>query len=86
MEHIEIKNSLDSKLQIFYICSVRIPNILEVIEKNTKGVCRYRCVLLLFQGVLLDSKYYGQEIRSHLFQTETFFCSTENQQLDTIEK
>ena len=27
--------------------------------------------LLLFKGVLLDSKYYGQEIRSHLFKTET---------------
>ena len=33
MEHIEIKNSLDSKLQTFSICSVRILNIFEVIAK-----------------------------------------------------
>ena len=33
MEHIEIKNSLDSKLQIFSICSVTILNIIEVIAK-----------------------------------------------------
>ena len=31
-EHIEIKNSLDSKPQFFSICSVRILNNLEVIE------------------------------------------------------
>ena len=34
MEHIETKNSLDSKLQTFSICSVRILNILEVIVKR----------------------------------------------------
>ena len=33
MEHIEIKNSLDSKLQSFSICSVRILILLEVIAK-----------------------------------------------------
>ena len=32
----EIKISLDSKLQIFSICSVEILNILEVIVKNRK--------------------------------------------------
>ena len=31
MEHIKIKNSLESKLQSFYICSFRILNILKVI-------------------------------------------------------
>ena len=31
MEHIEIINSWDSKLQTFFICSVRILNILKVI-------------------------------------------------------
>ena len=35
MEHIEIKNSLDSKLQTFSICSIRILNILEVIAKTS---------------------------------------------------
>ena len=35
MEHIEIKSSLDSKLQTFYICSIRILNILEVIAKTS---------------------------------------------------
>ena len=34
MEHIDIKNSLDSKLQIFSMCSVRILNTLEVIAKK----------------------------------------------------
>ena len=35
MEHIEIKNSLDSRLQILSIYSIRILNILEVIAKTT---------------------------------------------------
>ena len=35
MEHIEMKNSLDSKLQLLSICSVRILNILEVIAKTS---------------------------------------------------
>ena len=35
MEHIKIKNSLESKLQSFYICSVRILNTLEVIAKTS---------------------------------------------------
>ena len=34
MEHIETKNSLDSKLQTVSLCSIRILNILEVIAKN----------------------------------------------------
>jgi len=34
MEHVEIKNSLDSKLQIFSICSVRIRNNPEVMAKR----------------------------------------------------
>ena len=33
-EHIQIKNSLEPKLQIYSICSIRILNILEVIGKN----------------------------------------------------
>ena len=33
-EHIEIKNSLDSKLQTFSIYSIRIRNILEVIART----------------------------------------------------
>ena len=33
MEHIQIKNSLDSQLQTISICSIRILNILEVIAK-----------------------------------------------------
>ena len=34
MEHIEIKNSLDSKLQSFFTFSIRIFNILKVIAKQ----------------------------------------------------
>ena len=34
MEHIEIKNSLDSKLQTYSICSIKILDILEVIAKT----------------------------------------------------
>ena len=34
MEHIEITVSLDSKLQTFSICSIRIRNILKVIAKT----------------------------------------------------
>ena len=34
MEHIEIKNSLNSKLQTLSIRSVRILNILEIIVKT----------------------------------------------------
>ena len=34
MENIEIKNSLDSKLQTLSVCSVTILNILEDIAKN----------------------------------------------------
>ena len=34
MKHIEIKNSLDSKLQTYSICSVRILDIFEVIAKT----------------------------------------------------
>ena len=33
MEHIQIKSSLDSKLQTISICSIEILNILEVIAK-----------------------------------------------------
>ena len=33
MEHVELKNSLESKLQIKSICSVEILSILEVIAK-----------------------------------------------------
>ena len=36
MEHIEMKYSLGSKLQIHSICSVRILNIIEVIAKIAK--------------------------------------------------
>ena len=34
MEYIEIKNSLDSKLQTYPICSIRILNILKIIAKT----------------------------------------------------
>ena len=36
MEHIRIKNSLESKLQTFFIYSVRIRNTLKVIAKTVK--------------------------------------------------
>ena len=36
MEHILIKSSSDSKLQLFFICSVRALNVLEVIESSSK--------------------------------------------------
>ena len=39
MEHIEIKNSLDSKLQSFSICSIRNLNILEVIGFSKIAKC-----------------------------------------------
>ena len=38
MEHIEIKVSLDSKLQIYSICSVRIRSISEDIEQNVREI------------------------------------------------
>ena len=46
MGHIEINYSLDSKLQTFYICSIRILNILEVIAKTSFSILE-KCSTLL---------------------------------------
>ena len=56
MEHKEIKNSLDSKLQTFSICSVEILNILKL--SNKRGFQKYKTELLLKKEHLSQS---GQE-------------------------
>ena len=46
MEHVEMKNSLNSKLQIESICSIRILNILEVIGKKSFSKIGKRATLI----------------------------------------
>ena len=53
MEHIVIKNSLDSKLQVFFICSIRILSILEVMSKIAK------CLTL--EGITINGRKNTRE-------------------------
>ena len=54
IEHTEVKNSLDSKLQNFTICTIRILNILEVIAKLSLSKI-VKCFTLL--GHFCDNSY-----------------------------
>ena len=51
MERIELKNCLDSKLQTFAICSVKILNILEVIAKARFSKIT-KCSTLILDGAV----------------------------------
>ena len=69
MDYIKIKNSLDSKLQLSSICSVRILNTLEVIAKTRQNAQPWYSLTLVFTETKkgadsLDNYLYDRGYRS----------------------